>query len=241
MTATPVGMRCPECARQRTHVTRLRETVTRPTLTYALIAINTVIELVEIGTGGTLSGVGTSSLVVHGDLSRPAIANGDYWRLVSSGFIHAGIIHLALNMWVLYILGSLLEPAIGRLRLGILYAVSLLAGSFGVLVSNQAAIGASGAIFGLMGAAVIVMRQRGISVMQSGLPVWIGLNLLLTVTIPGISLGAHIGGLIGGTLAAIAMFEAPVRLRVPAHLGTALASVLGVGAVVASLAIAHVS
>ena len=114
------------------------------------------------------------------------------------------MIHLLFNMFGLYILGGLLEPAIGRLRFGIIYFVSLLAGSFGALLLEPTAptVGASGAIFGLMGAAVVVMRNRGINPMESGIGLWIGLNLLITFTIPNISIGGHIGGLIGGAVAA---------------------------------------
>ena len=126
-------------------------------------------------------------------------------------------------MFALYVLGGLLEPAVGRLRFGIIYFVSLLAGSFGALLLEPDAptVGASGAIFGLMGAAVVVMRNRGINPMESGLGLWIGLNLLITFTIPSISIGGHIGGLIGGALAALLLFDLPDRVRVPASCPTA--------------------
>lgn len=241
MTATPVGMRCPECARQRTRVTRLRESVTQPTLTYALIAINAVVYLGE-SLGGGASAVGTpgGQLVADGDLSRAAIAHGEYWRLLTSAFLHANLLHIASNMFVLYIMGTMLEPVIGRARFAIIYFVSLLAGSLGVLVAQPTgfAIGASGAIFGLMGAGVIVLRQRGINPMQSGLPLWIGINLVLTFSIAGISIGAHIGGLIGGILVALVLFELPGRVRLPPTTAALLASALGALAVAASLAVA---
>src|ERR687894_1423330 len=111
----------------------------------------------------------------------------------------------------------MLEPAIGRLRFAVIYFVSLLVGSFGALLVEPDAltVGASGAIFGLMGAAVVVMRARGINPMESGLGLWIGLNLLITFTIPNISIGGHIGGLLGGALVAALLYEAPQRLKVP--------------------------
>ena len=104
-------------------------------------------------------------------MSRLGVDNGEYWRILTAGFLHTGFLHLLFNMFGLYILGGLLEPAIGRLRFGIIYFVSLLAGSFGALLLEPTAptVGASGAIFGLMGAAVVVMRNRGINPMESGL------------------------------------------------------------------------
>src|SRR2546421_716410 len=100
-----------------------------------------------------------------GSVSRVAIAHHEYWRLLTAGFLHAGLFHLMFNMLALYILGGLLEPAVGRFRFGLIYFVSLLCGSFGALLlaPNEPTVGASGAIFGLMGAAVIVMRNRGLS------------------------------------------------------------------------------
>ena len=115
-------------------------------------------------------------------------------------------------MLALYVLGELLEPAVGRLRFGLIYFVSLLAGSFGALLLEPTAptVGASGAVFGLMGAAFVVMRNRGINPLESGLGLWIGLNLLITFTIPNISIGGHIGGLVGGALAALLLVR-PAR------------------------------
>ena len=104
-------------------------------------------------------------------------------------------------MLALWILGSLLEPALGHLRFGLVYFVSLLCGSFGALLMSPDAltVGASGAVFGLLAAAAIVARHRGLNLMESGLGLWLGLNLLITFTIPNISIGAHIGGLVGGS------------------------------------------
>ena len=122
----------------------------------------------------------------------------------------------------------------------LIFFVSLLAGSFGALVvdPNSLTVGASGGIFGLMGAAVIVMRNRGINPMESRLGLWIGLNLLITFTVSGISIGGHIGGLIGGTLAALVLFEAPSMLRVPPAMANLLCAGLGALAVVGSVVVA---
>jgi membrane associated rhomboid family serine protease len=133
----------------------------------------------------------------------------------------------------------LLEPAVGRVRFALIYFVSLLAGSFGALLLEPTlpTVGASGAIFGLMGAAVVVMRKRGINPMESGLGFWIGLNLLLTFTVSNISIGGHIGGLIGGAVTALVLFELPDRLRVPQLVPTLIAAALGAAAVAGSIAV----
>jgi len=222
----------------------MRSGADAPMLTYILIGICVVTFIggTAGGASATGSGIGGSTLLTEGALSRAAIADGEYWRLITAGFLHAGFFHLLFNMFSLYILGSLLEPAIGRVRFALIYFVSLLAGSFGALLveSNPTAltVGASGAIFGLMSAAVIVMRNRGISPMESGLGLWIGLNLLLTFTIPNISIGGHIGGLIGGALAALVLFDLQDAVRVPQMAVNLICLALGVAAVAGSVLVA---
>ncbi len=243
MTVTPVGMRCPDCARDRTK-TRTAASVgvgEEPVLTYILIGINVAIALGGFLSGASATGGGTggSSLVADGAVSRFHIDQGEYWRLVTSGFLHSGFMHLLFNMFALYVLGGMLEPAIGRLKFGIVYFVSMLAGSFGALLLSPDAltVGASGAIFGLMGAAVIVMRDRGINPMESGIGLWIGLNLLITFTIPGISIGGHIGGLVGGLIVALLFTEVASRLRPSDSLLTLLAAAIGVIAIAGAILI----
>jgi membrane associated rhomboid family serine protease len=243
MTATPVGMRCPECARDRTKARRPSSVGVgeEPVLTYVLIGINVAVALGGFlsGASATSGGVGSSSLIADGSVSRFSIDQGEYWRLLTAGFLHTGLFHLLFNMFALYVLGGMLEPAIGRLRVGIVYFVSLLAGSFGALLFEPAAAtaGASGAIFGLMGAAVIVMRDRGINPMESGIGLWIGLNLLITFTIPGISIGGHVGGLIGGALVALLFTEVAGRIRASESVVTLLAGAIGAIAVVGAIAV----
>jgi membrane associated rhomboid family serine protease len=245
MTSTSVGMRCPECAPQRSRVSRAvtgRATTDAPVLTYILIGICTALEFGVLSSGGS-AGAGLGGGSVIGDLALygPAVAAGDWWRLLTSGFMHAGLAHLLFNMFSLYILGGLLEPAVGRLRFAIIYFVALLCGSLGVLLvsPNEVTVGASGAIFGLMGAAIVVLRHRGIDVMASGLPFWLGLNLVLTFGVSGISIGGHIGGLIGGTVCAAVIYELPRYVRgLPRYAPTVLAAALGAAAVAVSIAIA---
>jgi membrane associated rhomboid family serine protease len=234
MTSTPVGMRCPECARQSTKVRTMRSLTTDPTLTYILIGINVVAGLGSLygGNVGTEGG----SLTDAWELSRAQLADGDLWRLVTSGFVHRGLFHLLANMLALYILGTMLEPALGRRRFALIYFVSLLCGSLGVLLfSADESAGASGAVFGLMGAAVVVARSRGLNLMESGLGLWLGINLLITFTIPNISIGGHLGGLVGGALAALVLVELGERRGVPRYLPELLCAAIGVAAVVISI------
>src|SRR3954451_15606210 len=209
MTPTPVGMRCPECARQRTKVHNLGAPRGGTEVTMALIAINVIAFLAELtsGAGGGFNNP-NGSVVDRGDLFGPSIS-GDhqYYRLITSGFLHAGFLHIAFNMYLLWILGRLLEPAIGGLRFAAIYFTSLLAGSFVALLvdPNVHSLGASGAVFGLMGAAFVELRARGFDPLRSGIGGLIAINLVISFVIPGISYGAHVGGLIGGVLAALAV------------------------------------
>jgi membrane associated rhomboid family serine protease len=239
MTPTPVGMRCPECSRQKTKV-RTAATIRRdPMLTYVLIAINVIAFLAMASSGGGINSAG-GTVYQHGALYGPLVADGEWWRIVSSGFLHAGLLHIAFNMYFLYFLGTMLEPEIGRLRFGTIYAVSLLGGSFGALLvsPNVATVGASGAVFGLMGAAIVMMRARGIDFMQSGLGITLLLNLGITFLIPGISKGGHVGGLVAGVLVGLLMFEVAGRRRMTMTPVLAICAALAVALAIGCVAVA---
>jgi membrane associated rhomboid family serine protease len=233
MTSTSVGMRCPECSRQRTQVHTVRSMTTDPIATYVIIAI-CVLAYFGSRAGGT--GRAFNELLLYG----PAVADGEYWRLVTSGFLHAGLLHLLFNMYVLYWLGRMIEPAIGTARFLALYGTSLLAGSLGVLLLSfdSRTVGASGAVFGLMAAAFVMQRSRGIDPMASGLGPVILLNLGITFLLPGISIGGHLGGLIGGAAAALALENLSARRS---SQWAALLACLGLSvlAVAGSLAVAN--
>jgi membrane associated rhomboid family serine protease len=211
MTSTSVGMRCPECASEKT---RVRSGITsvsatggsEPWATYVLIAINVAAFLAELGSGAGATTIGTgSSLIADGAVYGPGIESGEWYRLITGGFLHAGFLHVALNMFVLFVLGRLLEPAIGTPRFLAVYFVSLLAGSFGALLldPNIPTVGASGAVYGLMGAAIVIGRRRGAEEIVSSIGIWLAINLVFSFTVNGISVGGHLGGLVGGTLAAL--------------------------------------
>lgn len=205
-----VGSHCLDCVKAARPDVKTRAkfwNARQPTLvTYALIAINAAVYL------------WTASSRVHEAkiaLFKPAVADGEYYRLVTSGFLHFGIFHIGMNMLLLFQLGQLLEPAIGRLRFGLLYFASLLAGSLGALMVSQTFAvtgGASGAVFGLMTAAAIGLHRRGVNIFQTGIGMVLILNLFLTFTIPNISIGGHVGGAIAGALCGFVIL-------VPRHAG----------------------
>lgn len=200
-----VGSKCLDCVRRDRPSTRTRATywnAAQPLLvTKALIAINAVVFVftnvggVNLGGGGELS-----ENTINLGLYKGFLYNDEWYRLVTAGFVHFGLFHIGMNMFLLWQLGSLLEREIGRVRYALAYMASLIAGSTGALIASPWALsgGASGAVFGLMGLAVVGMRQRGINPFQTGLGMTLLINLLITVTIPGISIGGHIGGLVGG-------------------------------------------
>jgi membrane associated rhomboid family serine protease len=243
MTPTPVGMRCPECSRDRTKV-RTIQSVRRsdePRVTYVIIAL-CVVAYLATGRFGVGDGGGNS---VFADLALygPIIdVKHEYWRLVTGGFLHGGLLHIGFNMYLLYMLGQMMEPALGSLRFGLLYFAALLAGSAGALVVTPDAVtvGASGAVFGLMGATFLEMRARGMDPMAGGVFGSIGglilINLAFSFVFSGISIGGHIGGLIGGGLVALAYQQAD-RMRQPL-LGLAAAVVVAAISVAIGIAAA---
>ena len=239
MTPTPVGMRCPECSRQKTKVRTAATLTSEPQLTYVLIAINVIAWLGMLASGAPISGVG-GTVYQHGALYGPLVADGEWWRIITGGFLHAGILHIAFNMYFLYFLGTILEPMIGRLRFALIYVVALVGGSFGALLlsPNTPTVGASGAVFGLMGAAIIAMRARGIDPWQSGLGVTLLLNLGITFLIPGIAIGGHIGGLIAGGIVGYLLFEVADRRRSSVTPVLAVCVVLAVALAVGCIAVA---
>jgi membrane associated rhomboid family serine protease len=216
MTATPVGMRCPDCSRQRTPVRTMRNIYADPTAMYVLIAINVLMYIGMVSSGGYGSPVYEDFALVAIDGSSDGtsligVAEGDYWRLLTGGFLHAvNPIHILFNMYALYWLGTMLEPVLGHWRFLALYFASLFAGAAGALISagaTQETVGASGAVFGLMAAAFVMQRARGVDPWRSGLGPVILINLALPFLAPGlhISVGGHIGGLVGGAVAALAI------------------------------------
>jgi membrane associated rhomboid family serine protease len=245
MVFAPVGIKCPECAGQPTGVKKVTSkakfaagTGTGALVTKTLIGINVLVFLVQQAQGG----IPQSEIYLRGALYGPSIAVNDEWyRMITSGFLHATITHVGFNMLMLWWFGSALEGLLGRARFLAVYVVSLVAGSAGALLLSPdvPTVGASGAVFGILGAG-IVLERRGVAVFGgSALGVAL-INLLLGFFIGNVSIGGHIGGLAGGMLAALALggfargHAAYTKIGPPAVLGLA-------GIVVASVVISYLS
>ncbi|HKA50067.1 MAG TPA: rhomboid family intramembrane serine protease [Candidatus Dormibacteraeota bacterium] len=178
-------------------------------VTSALITVNVIVWLVGVVLVPGVGLISGSPLAGIAGLSARGVAAGDWWRAITAGFLHSGLLHLGFNMVVLYMLGPPLEGALGRIRFTVLYFTALIASSLGALLltPNALTVGASGAIFGLMGAVVVGQRASGIDPRRSGILTWIVINLVFTVVVPGVSIGGHLGGLAGGLIAGSLLFR----------------------------------
>jgi membrane associated rhomboid family serine protease len=211
MTQAAVGVRCPECSGRRGRAPQARALGAAGSRlavgTTALVVINVVVFLAEMAQGVALRGVGGSDLVADGSIYGPAIADGEWWRLVTGGFLHAGILHLAFNMYLLWVLGGALERYAGTARFLAIYFVALLWGSAGALVlsPDSRTVGASGAVFGLMAALFLLERQKGIALLGGSVGALLAINLVFTFLFPGVSIGGHVGGILGGAAAAFVL------------------------------------
>lgn len=256
-----VGFHCPECTKKGAQkvyqgVGALR---VRPIVTQVLVGLNVVVFLIGAALSGEAADYFGGSLTqfqvdfgamaklwerADGLYTGPVLGSeaigvgaGEWYRLVTSGFLHYGVFHILVNMWALWVLGQALEQYGGRIRFGVIYGVSLLAGSFGaVLLSPQSvAAGASGAIFGLMGALFLVFRAQGVPWRNSPLLNILVLNLVITFAIPSISKGAHLGGLAGGLLAGWLLIDVARRPGVGDKVAYGICGAVAVALVVASV------
>ena len=228
MVQASVGFHCPECAktgRQRVYSGPAALAPAKPIATQVLIAVNVVVYVVGLGLHGANDLTRQGGLVGEGSFDGftvVGVAAGEWYRIVTAGFLHADLLHLGFNMFMLWVLGSMLEPSMGKGPFLATYFMALIAGSLGVLVldPNVVTVGASGAVFGLMGAAIIGQKANGISPWQTGIGGLLVINLALTFLVPGISIGGHLGGLLGGMAAGAILILG--RRRLPSE-GAAVA------------------
>ncbi len=254
MNFAPVGIRCPEHAsvgagarpsakRQMQMAHRRASTLTAPA-TIALVAINIGVFLITVFQGAGINAPG-GKLFESMWLSGVQVANGDWWRLVTAMFLHGSLLHIAFNMFALYWLGTVVEQAIGTARFLLVYIVSGLGGSAGALIISfsggslhltplfAVTVGASGAIFGIMGALLVLeyMTTGSFAGQAMGL---ILINLVITFTIANISVGGHLGGLVVGTAATFVLMR--TRYVKPVWIGPAIVVAIGM----ASIAVAYI-
>jgi len=258
MVFAPVGIRCPDHAsvgggakpRPARTARQMQMTFARhpAPVTVVLIVANLVVFVAMLATGGSVGNTFQSSLFQNGALVGALVGHGDWWRLFTATFLHASFIHVALNMFVLWVIGTVVEQALGSWRFILIYLVSGLAGSAGALLiplshsGGQftmqynpfvATVGASGAIFGIMGSLLVLEYLQTGSLAGQAMAM-IVVNLVIGFAVPNISIGGHLGGLIGGILATYALVR--TRYRRPNFIGPAMVVLVGVLSVALALA-----
>ncbi len=218
MVFAPVGIRCLDHSGKPQGAARVTSGMRRATyegtgalVTKGLIAVNVLVFFANLAQGSSLNRTSGSiydkgALFVSNPFLQGGLADGEWWRLITATFLHGNLLHIGMNMFVLWIVGAPVEQAIGRGRFLALYVVGGLAGSAGAILldPNVPTVGASGAIFGILGAALILESQRNYVLGGSALS-FIVINLVLTFAIPNISIGGHLGGLAGGALGTLAL------------------------------------
>lgn len=253
----PVGIRCPDCSgqrearaqknRPRPNVRSIASSSSTDIATRAIVGLIVLIYIAQVVESGSISGSGdifvdqagnfrgTGQLFIDGALYGPAVNDGDWWRLVTSAFLHSGPIHLFFNGLILWWFGRSLEGLMGTRRFLALYAISMLAGAAGALLlsPNSFTVGASGAVFGVLGAG-LVLERRGIMVFGgAALPIVV-FNVVLSFVIPRISVGGHLGGLVGGALVILVLSRlgrsnpAYTRITAPVVVGLVAIAVVSV-------------
>ena len=212
-----VGVHCPECFKgnKQKVYTRTNLPGSKGMVTNGLIAVNLAMYLIQvvffnagISTAGTSGGTFATSVF--------STRNGEWWRIITGGFVHIGVFHLGVNMFSLYRIGPLLEQRLGPVRYFLAYMASLVGGSFGAMLIEPArgVMGASGAIFGLLGLLVVLFRSRGIGLNQSGLGQVLVLNVLITFS-GFVSVGGHVGGFVIGALLGVVYFGTGPGAKLP--------------------------
>ncbi len=249
MRQAAVGFRCPECAGSRpTHRAwqgrKVRAPSGRMPATMALVAISVIAFLVEVAQSGSFGPtIAATPLIQDGAIFGPLIADGEWYRLVTGAFLHGSLLHLGFNMLLLWWLGGQLERYAGTGRMLAIYFSAVLWGSAGALLlsGDVPTIGASGGVYGLMGALLVLQRQQGLAVLRSWVGMLLIINLAFTFVASNISVGGHLGGLAGGAAAAWVLSGFGRGSIAYGRLGLiGSAGVIGLlaGAVVISLAVA---
>lgn len=212
MSQASIGHHCPECASAGAQKVYTAQTLPRDRFTVVniLIAIIAVFYLIQQTrlTFGNYADFTNATL-----LFGPAVNDGEWWRIVTSAFVHGGLFHIGFNVWALFIFGRSIEEGLGKVRFLLIYLAGLFGGSLAVLAFNYGAptLGASGAVLGLAGALAAVLRAQGRSLNQTGLMPILVINLALPLLAPGISFWGHLGGIAAGFAAGWLIAAGPTR------------------------------
>ncbi len=234
-----VGYQCVDCAPGGQRGARRAVTVAgvkpgvSPLVVQVLIGLNLLVFGWTVAQAGSVSNNHAAALFRHWALVPILVGDGEWWRVLTSGFLHAGLVHLAFNMLALWVIGRELERVLGRGRFLAVYLVSLLGGSAAVMLfqpTDARVAGASGAVFGLMGALAVVLRR--LRAPSGQVIALIVVNIVLSVVIPNISLLAHLGGLAVGATATALLVYAPTRNRTGVQAAALTALVLLLGMVI---------
>lgn len=250
-----VGYQCVDCVNEGSKTVRPARTVggaprtrtaNRLVVVPALIGLNVLVFAITALQAQSVVDNQRSTVFVEGTLIPGSVASGEFWRLLTSGFLHFGNyggygpVHLIFNMFALWVIGRDLEVALGKLRFLVVYLLALYGGSTAVMLFGDplsSVAGASGAIYGLFGGiAVVVFRAK---MNPTPVLVLLGINIFLSITLPGISLLGHLGGLVVGALATAGLVYAPrtnlVRFQTVACVGLAVLMIVAVGVRVANM------
>ncbi|WP_256334714.1 rhomboid family intramembrane serine protease [Lentzea albidocapillata] len=231
-----VGMQCVDCVNEGARTVRRARTSAgavvsdgRPIITQVMIALNVLAYVVTVAQSGSPMNNSRAGLFTATSMIPELTANGEWWRILTSGFMHFGLIHLVLNMAALFVVGPVIEQELGKLRYSAVYFLSLLGGSaaaffFGTVCQQLA--GASGAVFGLMGALLIVFKRQKRDI--STILVIVGINLVSNL-FTNASLLGHLGGFVIGGLLTLAMVKAPAKNRNAYQIGAVAVAALLLG------------
>ncbi len=245
MHSASVGFHCPECLQSGGQkVLRAADLGPNLKLVYGMMAALAVTYLAQTASGSGNWRVG--EVTERGILFGPLVNHGEYWRIVTGGFLHAGLLHLAFNMYALYIFGPALQREIGMAKTALVYVGGLFGGSAAVLLFNfdTPTLGASGAVLGLAGGLAVALLARGIKITQTSLAGIFLINLALPIFV-NISFWGHLGGMLGGALVAGVLLFGPKRLGLtqPQAMSGAVAAIVlfaGLGVLGASLALSPI-
>lgn len=212
-----VGVHCPECTKaagtQKVYNTRNLPGGSGM-VTKVFVGINVAIFVFAIAALGSTTTAAGPAGVNYGTWGPAIWQLNEWWRVISGGFLHSGFIHLGFNMYLLWQLGQQIERVVGPKLFGAIYFTSLFGGSFGAILlsPNSPVVGASGAVFGLIGYTVLLYRSRGIGLFDTGLGFLIVINVLFSFR-GGVSLGGHGGGLFTGFLLGVLFYGYDVGLK----------------------------